>query len=101
MGPQNRHDGTHPDAIIKDFKGLSDNMQDATNRAAIYSGTREFVKHMTGNMTYISDEQLHVMELCINHGIRVHIVRLEGQRISQMCRCAGSQSCHGGDRPKN
>jgi hypothetical protein len=27
MGPQNRHDGTHPDAIIKDFRALLDNTQ--------------------------------------------------------------------------
>jgi hypothetical protein len=30
MGPQNRHDGKHPDAIIKDMRALLDNTQDAT-----------------------------------------------------------------------
>ena len=28
MGPQNRRDGKHPDAMIKDFRVLLDNMQD-------------------------------------------------------------------------
>jgi len=45
MGPQNRRDGKHPNAIIKDFRALLDNMQDATHRGAIYSVTREFIKH--------------------------------------------------------
>jgi len=65
MGPQNRHDGKHSDAMIKDFRALLDNTQDATHRVAIYSGTREFIKHKSCNKTYISDEQLHAMELCI------------------------------------
>jgi len=38
------------------------------------------------------------MELCIYHGIQVQVEGLEGECISQMCRCTGSQSCHGGDR---
>jgi hypothetical protein len=45
MGPQNRRDGKYPDAMIKDFRALLDNTQDATHRAAIYSGTRQFIKH--------------------------------------------------------
>jgi hypothetical protein len=98
MGPQNRHDGKHPDAIIKDFRALLDNTQDATHRAAIHSGTREFITHKSRNKTYISDEQLHAMELCIYHGIKVQVEGLEGERISQMCRCTGSQSWRGGDR---
>ena len=44
MGPQNRRDGKHPDAMIKDFRALLDNPQDAKHRAAIYSGTREFIR---------------------------------------------------------
>jgi len=43
MGPQNRRDGKHPDAMIKDFRALLDNTQDAMHRAAIYSGTREII----------------------------------------------------------
>jgi len=98
MGPQNRRDGMHPDAMIKDFRALLDNTQDATHRAAIYSGPREFIKLKSGNKTYISDEQLHAMELCIYHGITVQVEGLEGEGISQMCRCTGSQSWRRGDR---
>jgi len=96
MGPQNRRDGKHPDAMIEDFRGLLDNRQDATHRVAIYSGTQQFIKHKSRNKTYISDEQLHAMELCIYHGIKVQVEGLEGERISQMCRCTGGQSWHGG-----
>ena len=39
MGPQNRRDGKHPDAMIKDFRALLDNTHDATHRTAISSGT--------------------------------------------------------------
>jgi len=98
MGPQNRRDGKHPDAMFKEFRALLDNTQDATHRAAIYSGTREFIKHMSRNKRYISDEQLHAMELCIYHGIKVQVEGLEGERMSQMCRCTGSQSWRRGAR---
>jgi len=56
MGPQNCHDGKHPDAMIKDFRALLDNTHDAMHRVAIYSGTREFIKHKSRNKLYISDE---------------------------------------------
>jgi len=49
-------------------------------------------------MTYILDEPLHSMELCIYHGITVQVEGVDGERISQMCRCTGSQSWHGGDQ---
>jgi hypothetical protein len=68
MGPQNRREGKHPDAINKDFRALLDTTQDATHRVAIYSGTREFIKHKSRNKTYISDEQLHAMELLLSTG---------------------------------
>jgi len=84
--------------MIKDFRALLDNMQDATHRAAIYSGMREFIKYKSRNKTYISDEQLHAMELCIYHGIKVPVEGFEGERISQMCRCTGNQSWCRGDR---
>jgi len=45
MGPQNCCDKKHPDAMIKDFRALLNNTQDATHRVAIYSGTRKFIKH--------------------------------------------------------
>jgi len=98
MGPQNRRNGKHPDTIIKDFRALLNNTQDATHRAAIYSGMQEFIKHKSRNKMYILDEQLNAMELCIYHGIKVQVEGLQGERISQMCRCTGSQSWRGGDR---
>jgi len=101
MGPQNCRDGKHPDTMIEDFKALLDNTQDATHRVAIYSSTREFIKHKSRNKTYISDEQLHAMELCIYDGIKVQVEGLDGERVSQMCRCTGSQSWRGGDRRKD
>jgi len=92
MGPQNRCHGMHPDAMMKDFRALLDNTQDARHRLAIYSSTREFIRHKSRNKTYISDAQLHAMELCIYHGITVQVEGLDGECISQMCRCTGSQS---------
>jgi hypothetical protein len=85
MGPQNRHDGNHPDGMIKDFRALLDNPQDATHRVVIYSGMQEFIKHKSRNKTYISDEHLHAMEICMYHGIKVQVQGLDGERISQMC----------------
>jgi len=98
MGPQNRRDWKHPDTIIQDFRALLNNTQDALHCVAMYSTTREFIKHKSRNMTYISDEQLHAIELCIYHGIKVQVEGLDGERISQMCWCTGSQSWRGGDR---
>jgi hypothetical protein len=98
MGPQNRRDGKYPDAMITDFRALIDNTRDTTHRVAIYSGTREFIKYKSRNKTYILDEQLHAMELCIYHGIKVQVEGLDGERISQMCRYTGSQSWHGEDQ---
>jgi hypothetical protein len=101
MRPQNRRDGKHPNAMIKHFRALLNNVQDATQCAAICSGTWEFIKNESRNKTYISDEQLHPMELCIYHGIKVQVEGLEGETISQMCRCKGSQSWRGEDRRNN
>jgi len=98
MGPQNRCDGKHPDAMIKVIRALLDNTRDATHRMAIFSGTQEFIKHRSRNKTYISDEQLHAMELCISPGIKVQVEGLDGEPISQMCRCTESQSWRGEDR---
>jgi len=98
MGPENRRDGKHPEAIIKDFRALLDNTQDATHRVAIYRGMREFIKYKSCNQMYIPDEQLHAMELCIYHGIKIRVKGLDGERISQMRQCTGSQSCRVGDR---
>jgi len=92
MGPEYCRDGKHPDAMIKDFRALLDNTQDAMHRVATYSGTREFIKHKSCNKTYILDQQLHAMELCIYNGINVQVEGLDGECISQMGRCTGSQS---------
>jgi hypothetical protein len=87
--------------MINDFMALRANSQDAMRRAAIYSGTQEVIKHHCRNKMNISDEQLHEMELCIYPGIKVQVEGLKGERISQMCRCTGSQSWHIGHRQNN
>jgi hypothetical protein len=69
MRCENRRPGKHPDGKIKDRGALPNNMQDPTHRAAIYSGTREFIKHRSRNKTYISNEQLQAMGLGIDRGI--------------------------------
>ena len=84
--------------MIKDFRAFIDNTQDTTHRVAIYKGTLEFIKHKSHNKMYISDEQLHAMELSIYRGIKVPVEGLDGERISEMCRCTGSRSWRRGDR---
>jgi len=100
MGPQNQRDGKHPDALINVFRSLLDNMQHAMHRVAMYSGTRESMKHKGRSKMCMSDEQLHTLELCIYHGIKVQVEGLDGEYKSQMCRCTGSQSWRRGD-PRN
>jgi len=85
MGPQNRCDGKHPDLMINDFRALLKNTEDATHRVAIHSSKRTFIKQKCRNKTYILDEQLHSMELCIYHCIKVQVEGLDGEHISQMC----------------
>jgi len=97
MGPQNRRDGKHPDAMINDFRALLENTQYETHRVTIYNDMRESLKHKSRNNLYISDEQLHAMELCMYHGVEVQAEGLQGDRISEICRCTGSQSWCGGD----
>jgi len=84
--------------MIKDFRALLNTKQEATHHVAIYSGMREFIKHESCNKTYISNEQLHTMELCIYHGIKIRVEGFDGEPISQICRCTESQSWRGGDR---
>jgi len=71
------------------------------HRVPIYSGTWEDIKHKSHNKMYISDEQLHAMELCIYHGIKVQVEGSDGECISQMCWWKWSQSWRGGDRRNN
>jgi len=98
MGHQNYRDGKHPDTLIKESTALLDNTQDAMHRVAIYSGTREVIMCKSLIMTSISNEQLHAMELCSYHGIKVQVQGLDGECISKMFRFTGSQSWRGGDR---
>jgi hypothetical protein len=97
IGPQHRHDGEHPDTMIKLFRTLLDNTQEAMPPAATYSGSHVFIQHKSRKKRYIADEQLHAMELCIYHGIQVQVESFKGECISQICRCAGSQNWRGGD----
>jgi len=78
MGPQNCRDGKHPDTMIKDFRALLNNVQDKMHRVVKDSRTLEFIKHTSHKKTYLSDEQLHTMELCIYHGIKVEVEGLHG-----------------------
>jgi hypothetical protein len=71
--------------MITDFRCLLDSTQDVTHRAEISSGTLESVKHMTCNKTYILDEQLHTIEICIDHGIIIRVESSDGDCIFQMC----------------
>jgi hypothetical protein len=97
MGLQNCPDGKYPDGMIHYFAALLDNTQHAKHHVAIYSTKREFINYKSLNITYISDA-LHAIKLCIYHGIQVEVEPLDGERISQMCRCTGSQSWRGRDR---
>jgi hypothetical protein len=89
--PKNHHDGKHPDAMIKDLRALLGNTQNSMHPLVIYSCTQEFSKNKSRNKTYMSDEQLHSMELCIYHGIKVQVEGLDSEPISQMSQCTGSQ----------
>jgi len=97
MGPQNYRNGKYSDPMIIDFRALLDNTQDSAHGVSTYNSMREYIKHMTRNKTYMSDEQQPTMGLCIDHDIKVQVERLVGERICQMCESTGSQSWHGGD----
>jgi hypothetical protein len=43
----------------------------------IYSRMQKFIKHKSRNKTYISDEQLHSMELYIYHAIKIQVDGVE------------------------
>jgi hypothetical protein len=101
MGTHNLPDGKHPDTIINNFKALLGNTQDVMDRTVIFIRTRESIKHKSRNKPYILEEQLHTMELCIYHSIKIQVEGLKGEWILQVCRCIGSQSWRGGDRRKD
>jgi hypothetical protein len=92
MGPQNSHDGNYPFTLIKHFRALLDNMQGTTDHVAIFNSNWRVITHMSCNMTYILDEQMHVMEFFIYHGIQVQVEGIDGAYISQVSRGTGSQS---------
>jgi len=98
LGAPIRHDGKHPDAIIKDFRALHDNTQDETHHMAIYHGTRKFIKDKHHKATYISHGQLHAKVRCIYHRIMVQGEGIDRERIFQMYWCTWSQNWRRGDR---
>jgi hypothetical protein len=69
----------------KIFRELLDNMQGALHHMTIYCGLDEFIKHKSCKKKCIWDEQLHAMELGIDHGIELKVEGLEGECTSQMC----------------
>jgi hypothetical protein len=97
MEPQNHHDGNHPDAMIKDFGSLLDNTSDTMHWVAKSCGTQASIKPKSRDKAYISDEQLHPIELYIYDGNNLQVKGLQCERIFEMCRCTGCMSCHGGN----
>jgi hypothetical protein len=86
MGLQNRHDGKHPDTMIKNFRELLNNMQDAMHCMAVYSGMWEMLKNQSHVKTYMFSEQLHSTELRVYHAINVQVDHLEGECRFLICR---------------
>ena len=91
-------DRKHPAVMITDFRALLENTRHATHSEAMESVIWQFMKQKRCTKTYILNEQLHAVELCIYHSLTVHVKDLAGERLSQMCRWTGSKSWHGGDR---
>jgi hypothetical protein len=73
MAPPSHRDEKHPDAVMNDFSSYLNNTEDATHRLAILNSTWEFIKNESCNKMYILIEQLHTMELCIYHGIKLEL----------------------------
>jgi len=80
--------------MVKDFRASLGNREDATHHMAIYTGTPEFIKHKSHNKRYMLHKQLHTLEVCIYHGIKVRVGDVEGEHISPMCQCPKSQIWH-------
>jgi hypothetical protein len=96
MGPKIPCDGMHSDAMNTQIKAFLDNTQEATHLVAKSRCMWELITHKHRNTTYISDEQLHAMELSIYHDTKVQVESLDGEPISHMCRCSGSLTWHAG-----
>jgi hypothetical protein len=75
--------------MIKDFRALFDNRPDAMHCVTIYNGTQEFIMLQSYKNSYISEEHLHAMELCICLGLKVQVEGLENQQNSQICQSTG------------
>jgi len=68
---------------------------------AINRGTRRFIKHKSRNKTYISNKQLHAIQLYIYHSIKFRVQDLEGKHISRIWQCTESWSWQGEDGQNN
>jgi len=93
MRPQTHRNGKHAETMLNDIRELLDNTQDPTHRMALYSGTWEFIKHKSYNQTYIADEQLQAMELCIHHCIKIQVEGVDGDVY---LRCVAAQKGRAG-----
>jgi len=82
MVPETYNDGKHPDAMNKDITVVLDNRQDTSHCIPMCSGTREYIKHKSLKKMYISDEQLHPIELSIYQGVKVHVQGLDSECLS-------------------
>jgi hypothetical protein len=87
--------------MMRDFGPLLDKMKDATHRVGICGGTQVFIKHKSRNNTYILDEQLHAMQLCIYNGMDVQVEGFEGEHIASISRCTESQNWSRWDQRNN
>jgi hypothetical protein len=70
--------------MINHSRVVLENTKDASHCVALHSGAWKSFTHMSCNKTYISDDQLHALEVCIYHGIEAQVDGLEGELISQM-----------------
>jgi hypothetical protein len=64
--------------MVKHCRALLDNKQDVTQCVAFKNTMWEHLKHTSCKKMYISDAQLHAMELSIFDGIKVQLEGLEG-----------------------
>ena len=87
--------------MLKAFRALLCNTQQAMLSMVLYNGARDILKHQSCNMMYLSHEKQHAMELCIYHGIEVQGEGLKGEHISHVCQWIGSKSWCGGDQQNN
>jgi hypothetical protein len=97
MALYSRHDGNHPDAMIKDFRTLHNISPDQTHHMSMFSGIWEFLNNKLQHKLYILEEQLHAMEFGICHSLKLQPEGFEGDHIPQRFQWTGLQSWRGGD----